>query len=465
MKFLVNCLFVFLIVLPFFIKGVLATFLVDGVLKYQVKHKKAVYILLALIGAGFGAFESIVSVSNEGNDIIIGEVESLILYGVMVIVLAVSINTKWWKKIVISFLAVDILTSVDQIFEVLGEQIVGSNNWNTMSIAMSVVILLGLLIQLLEFAFLYFLKRLRSKNDNAPLPVTVTLTIALLLNVLVSVFPDLTEDADFIDSRKALTIMSMLVILVFLALFFYIRVTRKERDDLKELNHINEELVASQTMFFEATAKSDNEIRAMRHDMRNNTNVLKLLLEKGEYEKMREYLEEMGENLESADISAHTGDTIADAIIADKTSKAEALGITLKSSGKISGIEISPVDMCKILANLLDNAIEASTAPELSELQHDIKQIELQFRKTENFFMISVSNPCFKAPEIEDGRIVTSKNDRKNHGFGIHNIETAAYAYGGELTVSCEERPYGFLFLAEVVFPVTSEEPSDISSK
>ena len=70
-----------------------------------------------------------------------------------------------------------------------------------------------------------------------------------------------------------------------------------------------------------------------------------------------------------------------------------------------------------------------------------------------------------KAYETEDGRIVTSKNDRKNHGFGIHNIETAAYAYGGELTVSCEERPYGFLFLAEVVFPVTSEEPSDISSK
>ena len=112
----------------------------------------------------------------------------------------------------------------------------------------------------------------------------------------------------------------------------------------------------------------------------------------------------------------------------------------------------------QVIYNLLDNAIEAASVPELSEIGDSLRTIELQFRKTDNFFMISVTNPCAVAPEINDGKIQTSKKDRKNHGFGIHNIENAASGYGGELTVDCEEKPYGFLFRAEVVFPTSSIE-------
>ena len=458
MTFPVNALFVFLLILPFFIKGILAMFLVDGVLKYEVKHKLAVYISLALFGACLGVFEALFSVSNDGADIIIGDIETILIYGVTIIVLAVNIKAKWWKKIIVAFLAVDIIASVDDIFDVLGEQLNFWPRWDSIMLVTIAYIIFRFVIQLLEFAFLYLLKRLRSKNDNAPLPISVTFTIALLLNILVTVVPDLMDDSEYFDSKKVVTVLTMLVILLFLVLFFYIRATRKERDDLKELNHINEELVASQAKFFESSARSDNEIRAMRHDMRNNIQVLKLLLENKEYDKLGEYLDEMGDNLVNADVSAHTGDTIADAIIADKTAEADEHGLRLKSSGTISGVEISPVDMCKILANLLDNAIEAASVSELSELEDGLKVIELQFRKTENFFMISVTNPCFAAPEIADGKIVTSKKDRKNHGFGIQNIESAAEGYGGELSVSCEEKPYGFMFRAEVVFPVSSND-------
>ena len=458
MTFWLNALFVFLIMLPYFINGVLATYMVDSVLKYEVKHKKFVYLILALSGTVYGIFAAITSVSDSGTNIIIDLMDMMMIYGSAIIVLAININAKWWKKILIAFLAIDILTSVNHIFDILSDQIIFNRTWNTRLLAMVIIILFRLLFQFLEFVFLYFLKRLRSRNDNTPLPVSVTLTIAALLNIVVNVVPDLIDDANEDNARRVITITGMLAVLLFMALFFYIRVTRKERDDLKDLNLVNEELVASQAKFFENTARSDNEIRAMRHDMRNNIQVLKLLLENGDYDKMREYLDEMGDNLVSADVSAHTGDTIADAIIADKTAKAEDCGVKLKCSGKITGVEISPVDMCKILANLLDNAIEAASVPELSEIGDSLRTIELQFRKTDNFFMISVTNPCAVAPEITDGKIQTSKKDRKNHGFGIHNIENAASGYGGELTVDCEEKPYGFLFRAEVVFPTSSIE-------
>lgn len=458
MTFWLNALYVFLVMLPLVFEGIITTYFVDGVLKYEVRHKRLVYLILALIGAVYGAAKALIGFGSEDDMIIINDIEAFAIMAVTIISLAVFIKAKWWKKIVVAFLAFDIIMAVNEIFSTLSDQIVFTFSWSSQVAIMAFFVLFNLLILLLEFAFLYVLKRLRDKSDNTPLPISVMLTIAVLLNVFISMFPDLLEDADNTDSKRVMTILGMIMILLFMALFFYIRVTKKERDDLKDLNHVNEELVASQAKFFETTAKSDNEIRAMRHDMRNNIQVLKLLLENGDYDKMREYLDEMGDNLVSADVSAHTGDTIADAIIADKTAKAEDCGVKLKCSGKITGVEISPVDMCKILANLLDNAIEAASVPELSEIGDSLRTIELQFRKTDNFFMISVTNPCAVAPEINDGKIQTSKKDRKNHGFGIHNIENAASGYGGELTVDCEEKPYGFLFRAEVVFPTSSIE-------
>lgn len=458
MTFWLNVLYVILIMLPLVFEGIITTYFVDGVLKYEVRHKRFVYLLLALLGAGYGAAKALIGFESAADMVIINDIEAIAIMAFTILILAVFIKAKWWKKIVVAFLAFDIISSVNEIFSILADQIVFSFSWSSKVAVMAFFVLFNLLILLLEFAFLYVLKRLRDKNDKAPLPVSVMLTIAVLLNVFTITVPDLLEDADNTDSKRVIIILGMLVILLFMVLFFYIRVTRKERDDLKDLNRVNEELVASQTKFFETTARSDNEIRAMRHDMRNNIQVLKLLLENGDYDKMREYLDEMGDNLTSADVSAHTGDTIADAIIADKSAEAASRSLMLKCSGKISGVEISPVDMCKILANLLDNAVEAASADELKELGEDLRVIDLQFRKTDNFFMISVTNPCFKAPVIENGKIITSKADAKDHGFGIHNIETAASGYGGELTVSCEEKPYGFMFRAEVVFPTSSIE-------
>ena len=357
MTFWLNALYVFLVMLPLVFEGIITTYFVDGVLKYEVRHKRLVYLILALIGAGYGAAKALIGFGSEDDMIIINDIEAFAIMAVTIISLAVFIKAKWWKKIVVAFLAFDIIMAVNEIFSTLSDQIVFTFSWSSQVAIMAFFVLFNLLILLLEFAFLYVLKRLRDKSDNTPLPISVMLTIAVLLNVFISMFPDLLEDADNTDSKRVMTILGMIMILLFMALFFYIRVTKKERDDLKDLNHVNEELVASQAKFFETTAKSDNEIRAMRHDMRNNIQVLKLLLENGDYDKMREYLDEMGDNLVSADVSAHTGDTIADAIIADKTAKAEDCGVKLKCSGKITGVEISPVDMCKILANLLDNAI------------------------------------------------------------------------------------------------------------
>ena len=176
---------------------------------------------------------------------------------------------------------------------------------------------------LVEFVLFYLIARMRKKRDDVPLPLSIIMGICLLLNIFTTFMPEPFSDDDILPVDRPVRIVLMLSALAFVTLVFYIRVARKERDDLAEMNRINEELIESETRYFESTAEANNKIRAMKHDMKNNTQVLLLLLENREYDKMHEYLEEMGQNIVSADISAHTGNTVADAIISEKREKAE----------------------------------------------------------------------------------------------------------------------------------------------
>ncbi|MCR5049375.1 MAG: GHKL domain-containing protein [Saccharofermentans sp.] len=82
--------------------------------------------------------------------------------------------------------------------------------------------------------------------------------------------------------------------------------------------------------------------------------------------------------------------------------------------------------------------------------------MELNFKKTDKFFMISVTNPCSTCPVIVDGQIQTDKSDKKNHGFGLKNVREAASVYGGEVELSCEEKSHVCVFRTEILFNLES---------
>lgn len=426
---------------------------VDAVFRYKYKNRKFAYIMSLAIGIISGTAKEIVNTLEGPEFPLIYEITEMAGYLVLALVLIILLQGKVWRRILAVLMTVELIVTIDAIFSTLREQFAGF--FNAESFPKEIFVLLFFLIEAfrlaLEFVFLFLISRIRGKKDDTPMPLPLIGIIMVVLQLISSLIIQHGAESDWSRDSGIIRITALLLMLLIFVLFFYIRTTRNERNDLKDLNRTNEELIASQTKFFEAQAKADDEIRSMRHDMKNNIQVLSLLLENGDYDEMRKYLEEMGENLSSADISAHTGDTIADAIIADKKARAKEAGSDIKVSGKVLPGKISPVNMCKILGNLLDNAVEAVSDPAIKELPEEVRVIELQFKKTDNFFMISVANPCSKSPVIEDGRIVTSKADRKSHGFGLHNVETAAKECGGEFTVSCEEKAFGLQFLAEVI--------------
>ncbi len=456
-ELLVKIIYVLLIFLPC-LGSPMTVYFIDEVLRYRLKHKKAIYIFAFITAALAGIFFTLVGgYYGEVKDaIIITDMPMILLSLFMMLIIGFNIQEKWYKRIAVVFFSTSIITDLSTVFAGLREEInlIGvTDNHAVLSLR---YLAYEALVLVLEFLLFVAIARVRRKKDDVPLPLPVLIAMFFILTLFTSLLPEDYSDTTILRSSSPTIIMLILSALVFVTLLFYVRVTRKERNDLAELNARNEEYIAAEAKYFELSAKADTQIRAMRHDMKNNVQVLMLLLENGDYDKMRDYLEEMGGNLTAADISAHTGSTIADAIIADKSRKASEAGAELVVSGVISGVEFTPVDMCKILANILDNAVEAVSDESLSELLPEFKKIELNFKKTDKFFMISVTNPCSTCPLIVDGQIQTDKSDKKNHGFGLKNVREAASVYGGEVELSCEEKSHVCVFRTEILFNLKS---------
>lgn len=440
-------------VLPAILYAPLNVYFIAEVLRYKLKNPRRTYIVAIIFGLIYGIGFSLVELDLNTSVSVATDIVLAVTSITLMIYIGMHLIEKRWKRIFIVFMSMDILTDINSLLSGLREIMYSSDDQVGLYISFRYA-RYNIIAILFEYGLFYLIARMRKKKDDSPLPLSLILGLFLVLNIFAAFVPivDLEREPYILD--KPLYMVFMLSALAFVTMIFYIRATRKERQDLLEINRVNQELVESEARYFEASAEANKQIRAMKHDMKNNMQVLLMLLEKGDYDRMKEYIGEMSQNIESADVSAHTGDTIADAIISDKKNKAEKAGVTLNVSGVITDVNFSPVDTCKILGNILDNAIEAVSDERFVDLDPSYKVIDLTFKKTEKFFMISMVNPCNDAPVYVGDRIISSKTNKSEHGFGLQNAKEAAEKYGGDMSVECTAKPYGHEFVTEFVFPI-----------
>ena len=184
------------------------------------------------------------------------------------------------------------------------------------------------------------------------------------------------------------------------------------------------------------------QIRGWRHDYRNHIQLMKVLAADGDMEGIKAYLEELDRDLSTVDTVVKTGNHMADAILNSKISLARSRGITVQVDASIPvKLRMSEIDLCCILGNLFDNAIEASMElpPEerLIRVYMDMKNTQLYISFT-NFTAVK------KQPKIGKG-FKTSKGE--GHGFGLVRIDTIIERLDGYLSRNSEDGAFTTEFL------------------
>ena len=185
-------------------------------------------------------------------------------------------------------------------------------------------------------------------------------------------------------------------------------------------------------------------MRGWRHDYRNHIQTMKVLAEKGDLEAIKEYLNKLDEDLATVDTVVKTGNAMADAILNSKISLAKSKGINVKVDAHVPvKLKMSELDLCVILGNLFDNAIEASLP--LPEEERLIR-VYMVMKNTQLY--ISFTNfTASKKQSKEANLFKTTKGD--GHGFGLVRIDSIIEKLDGYLSRNSEDGA----FTTEVLIP------------
>ena len=164
------------------------------------------------------------------------------------------------------------------------------------------------------------------------------------------------------------------------------------------------------------------------HDLHNHIGVLRQFLTHEKYGEAVRYLDELQAPVRNLTATVWTGDETADYLINSKAAAAEAAGIRFQAQVEFPRrTNIRSVDLCAILGNLLDNAIEAARqVPEQSE-----RAVALTIRRIHQMLVIKVENSFAASPVQEGGELKTTKTGGGLHGWGLKSAQTAAEKYDG----------------------------------
>lgn len=185
-------------------------------------------------------------------------------------------------------------------------------------------------------------------------------------------------------------------------------------------------------VYYQGIRREQEQVRRLRHDMRNHLTALSGLLEQGETGRAADYVR----SLQAASGTSGAGrwcenDTVNIVLCA----KAYELGQAgLEADFQVSlpsALPVRDVDLCALFGNALDNALEAARwAAE--------KRVAVRARADKGLLMLRVSNAYTGVRTARDGIFGTTKADRQAHGFGLRGMREIAARYGGTLEASAE---------------------------
>ena len=186
------------------------------------------------------------------------------------------------------------------------------------------------------------------------------------------------------------------------------------------------------------------QIRGWRHDYRNHIQMMKVLAANGDMDALKAYLDELDTDLNTVDTVVKTGNPMADAILNSKISLARSRNIPTQVDAHIPvKLKMSELDLCCIIGNLFDNAMEASMA--LPEEKRMIR-VYMDMKGTQLYISFTNFTAAKKLDKVGKG-FKTSKGE--GHGFGLVRIDDIVSRYDGYLSRNSEDGA----FTTEILIP------------
>lgn len=184
-------------------------------------------------------------------------------------------------------------------------------------------------------------------------------------------------------------------------------------------------------------------MRGWRHDYHNHIQVLKANLAAGQILAAGEYLNRIEEELSHVEAYIKSGNIMADAILNSKLTLAEERKVQVVCDAYLpEHLFIPDIDLCILLGNILDNALESCDKQEVSK-----RFIRIYIAQAKEQLYLSIQNASMEVIDMHQKLYISKK--RGNHGLGLKRVEAVVEKWNGFLNISQEAG----IFAVEVILP------------
>lgn len=242
------------------------------------------------------------------------------------------------------------------------------------------------------------------------------------------------------DALKSSIIISLLFLII--VFIFYLYDGLKSYAEMKIEKSILEQERRYYTNQFHLMKSSVENTAALKHDIVNHIGTIGSLIRENEVSKALSYINLLEEYTNFNNKLVESGNLVIDSILNYKLDYVKSMGVTTHLDIKVpSDLELESFDMVVILGNLLDNAIEA-----LKKLKEN-KTLWVSIRYDRGILIIRTQNNFDGKISVGSKGLITTKEDKGNHGLGLKNIKSTLEKYNGLLEYSYTDN----MFKADVL--------------
>lgn len=288
------------------------------------------------------------------------------------------------------------------------------------------------LLQIISFYVFYvFAKYLHSRKTIINTSVLSDFFLILFIPFLIS------YSIQYLYYQYRTSVLLILLILSILLDVAMIIIMTEKIHDLEIIEHekIASAILKQSEQQFQSMLNNENRIRKIRHDIKNHFLMIQSLCSEQKYTELSTYINQLSESASADHARIYCSNVYLNTLLNSKAEQHKDIQFSILLLSLPSAVE--SIDLCIMIANLLDNAIkEIDSHPGLS------KYISLKMYAKGSFHFIIVQNPLSHNKTLR-----TEKSDLLNHGLGLSIVQEIADKYNGVLFIQQED-----LFTVTVMF-------------
>ncbi len=407
----------------------------------------------------------IIGILNQINDINIGITlwqtvfsiisDSLYEISVVPVILYITLKMKIHRKHMLVLVFCELIATVLYIIGTLSSE----------SSALSLLKNVGCsVIFLVVFVVLFVFVALEFKDGNSDLEVLIKVEVVVLFvsaiiilfsllfrneyyNSMFNAFSSLLTNFDIKPIRR-LVLQNILIFSVVGDLVVRYLDEYLFRREVRRTLEVESELAKE---YAQSVRSRMDEVRTIKHDIKNHINMLNMYYSKGEYDKLGEYLGQLDTEIVEIRPLTYSKNRLVDYILMTYSEKFKAEGFEFSASAIIAEeLPLTDSEVCSLITNMLSNALEACKN---SKNENGGGFVRYKMTMSKSKIQIKCENSCNKKKNVKTTQNVleTEKpNGSASHGYGMGIIKNICEKHGGAVLFSAEDG----VFTLNAVLPI-----------